>query len=232
MCRMRMIRRSNWSVSKPGGLLRSSLVLASLALVATACGSTGASTSNGNLHPLTGGDPIGRSGPSKTEDAPAENRTVIIDEGTMQELSEFLRRPTTILGDVLEVDVSRKPFLSASAFRRANSGIDGQGVHDFERGLITITIENNSGTRTELSQLPQLQFENLLLVGVDRLVIRYWTKQTVETPIRFRATAIGNARYLVEEPRRVERGDRLTLSANVVQRGSAYDFVEQLETGR
>ncbi len=164
--------------------------------------------------------------PPTVRDEPGETKstakTVVIPKSVVDEMEGFLASPRLLIGEIVEVDLSRNPFLSRSAFSLDESSVERTDAADEARGVVTIVLINVSGVKTLMNTLPQVHFEGLKLVAIDRLVLRYWTRPRAERPIHLRAVARGKA--LFDDDGVLAKGGRIAVDAEVVDRGAGFLF--------
>ena len=136
-----------------------------------------------------------------------------------------------ILGEVVVVDMSRKPFLAATTFAFEKDKVRRTESADPERGLLEIVLENTTGDRTRLVEIPHVRIGGgLEIAGLKKVVLRYWTAATVERPVHFVAVASGTAVYRVEPPQPERKAGRVVrVHAQIRLSGSDYRFEKWVE---
>ena len=167
--------------------------------------------------------------PRPSTDGPA-GRTVTLPRESIAQLDAFLATPRTVLGNRVEISMSRRPFLAqfmvSSPIRGGSVARD--EVKDPDLGLLTITLENRSGTRTVLADMPRVRLgEGLEIVAVDQLVIRVWDRTEESLPVFLEVTGLGDSLYVEEGPPVVrQRGAHAEVSARISREGTTYRFDE------
>lgn len=157
-------------------------------------------------------------------------RTVTLPRESVRQLDEFLATPRTVLGNRVEISMSRRPFLGqfmvTSPIRGGSVARD--EVKDPDLGLLTITLENRSGTRTVLGDMPRVRLgEGLEVVAVDQLVIRVWDRTEESLPVFLEVTGLGDSLYVEEGPPVIrQRGAHAEVSARISREGAGYRFDE------
>lgn len=162
--------------------------------------------------------------------AASTGRTVTLPRESIAQLDTFLATPRTVLGNRVEISMSRRPFLAqfmvTSPIRGGSVARD--EVKDPDLGLLTITLENRSGTRTVLADMPRVRLgEGLEVVAVDQLVIRVWDRTEESLPVFLEVTGLGDSLYVEEGPPVVrQRGAQTEVSARISREGGTYRFDE------
>lgn len=145
---------------------------------------------------------------------------------------EFINRPSTIFADAVEVDLSREPWLALSSFSLARDAVTRVDNEDRERGVLTITLERVAGTAVMKDSVPTVRFgDGMRIVGVDRIVLRFWAQQSAERPVWFHAAGAGkSAFYTVEgEPPQAWRGRSVDVRSEIHKVGGTYRFDSSAE---
>lgn len=164
--------------------------------------------------------------------APA-GRSVVLPKTSVEQLEAFLDEPRTVLGNQVEISMSRRPFLARFMVTSPIRGgaVARDEVKDASLGLLTITLENVSGTRTVLGNMPRVRLgDGLEVVAVDKLVIRVWDRTEESLPVFLEVTALGDVLYVEEGPPVVRQGGgHGKVGANISGSGSTYTFSESWE---
>lgn len=227
--------------------MRGGVLIPALALAAAACASDdrgspilsrtpteGVRTSGGPSR-----DGSGRDGPGPAgDDAPRAPAPVAftIPADTTAQLDGWLERERTLLGDVVEVDLSEKFFLRAMSISLPRER-DADGRPAVERidatdpatGVLSIVLVNRSGYRT-LDMLPTVRIgAGLTVIGTERVVLRFSGVQPESRPVWFAAVARGRARLLQVAPEKRLAGDVVRFGLDVVGGGGRYELRETEE---
>ena len=157
----------------------------------------------------------------------------VVDQSTASMLEDWLSRPRTLIGDVVEADLSRKPMLGAlSISLPREAGPDGKPIveridaTDPKTGILSITLINRSGFQT-LDALPTVRIgTGLTLVGTERVVLRVDGIQPETRPVWALCVAKGRARMVQTAPERRLKGDTIQMGAEVVRGARGYELRE------
>lgn len=177
------------------------------------------------------GDSASSSGSTRTQDAPKEEprgTVVTIPADVVAQQTDFVNRRSTIFGDAVEVDLSRNGWLALATFAVSKDAVTRRDQEDAARGVLTITFERNTEVAATPDSIPTVRFgDGMRVVGIDRVVLRFWTQQSADRPQWFHAVAAGKtAVFSVEsEPPQEWRGTRVDVQAQTVKSGGAYRFV-------
>lgn len=141
--------------------------------------------------------------------------------------TQFINRPSTIFADAVEVDLSREPYLALASFTIARDAVSRQDREDPDRGVLSITLERVAGSAVTKDSVPTVRLgDGLRIVGVDRIVLRFWSQQSAERPVWFHAAGAGrSALFNVEgEPPQAWRGKSIDVRSEIHKVGGAYRF--------
>jgi hypothetical protein len=124
------------------------------------------------------------------------------------------------------MDLSRNGWLARASFAIAKDAVVRRDEEDPQRGLLTITLQRLPDVPATGDSVPTVRFgDGLRVVGVDRVVLRFWTQQSVERPHWMKATAAGRAVFAVEGDAGQEwRGSRVEIRSELHKVGGAYRF--------
>ncbi len=229
----------------PGGRARTLVAVAAALLAAAACASDpapgpwgeGRVRRGGEERTVTGGrtlEEIGAEqeagsgfGEISVPEPSADETRVRIGAAATRDFDAFLSRDRVVMGAVTEVEMSRTPFLALTAFAYDTTAVQRTEARDERTGVLTITLENVSGVRTVYNALPKIELGKTVFIGLDRLVLRYLTRESAARPIHLRAVASGDAVVRTSDPPSRQRGQRVTLDADVVGNGDEARFVER-----
>jgi len=185
-----------------------------------------------------GSDESSRGDPATGNDgAKATATRVNLGASATAKLNEFLNGESLLFGDVVEIHMSRKPFLSKTTFSSSPEKVLRTESIDGARGVLTITLQNRTDMKALLSEVPNVRIGNgFEIVGTEKIVLYYWTRQTKERPVHFKAVAHGGkdeAMYKPSMSEPAERSSLLEVNAEVRQSGSGYRFDRTwTQTGR
>lgn len=165
---------------------------------------------------------------------PSRPPAFVVDPETTAQLEEWVARPRTLIGDVVEADLSAKPFTGWNSISLPReTGPDGKPIveridaTDPKTGILSITLVNRSGYRTTIDTLPTVRIgTGLTLIGTDRVVLRFDGIQPEQRPIWASVVATGKARMIQTAPERRLAGETIRLATEVVLAGSRYEMKE------
>ena len=186
----------------------------------------------------TSGDSTREAPPAKTqsdENAVARGTVVTIPAGVVQQHAEFVNRPSTIFADAVEVDLSRNGWLALASFSVARDAVIRRDEEDHARGVLTITLQRIPEVAATKESIPTVRFgDGMRIVGIDRVVLRFWTQQSADRPQWFHACGAGQAErsavFAIEsDPPKEWRGRRVDVRSEIRKAGATYEFVASQE---
>lgn len=154
-------------------------------------------------------------------------RVVSIPAEAIAGHTEFVNRASTIFGDAVEINMSREPWLALAGFTVSPDAVSRTNQEDEGRGVLTITLERIRGAAVTRDSVPTVRFgDGLRVVGVDRVVLRFWAQKSVEKPHWFHAVGAGrSAFYTVEsQPPREWRGKSVDVRSEIHDVAGEYRF--------
>jgi hypothetical protein len=146
--------------------------------------------------------------------------------------AEFIDRPSTIFADAVEVDLSREPYLALASFTIARDAVSRQDREEPDRGVLSITLERVAGSAVTKDSVPTVRFgDGLRIVGVDRIVLRFWSQQSAERPVWFHAAGAGKSAFfnVDGQPPQAWRGKSIDVRSEIHKVGSTYRFDSSAE---
>ena len=156
-----------------------------------------------------------------------KGRVVTIPPEAAAKSKDFSDRKSTIFSDVVEVDLSREGWLALASFSISRDAVMRRDEEDPRRGVVTITLQRLPNVAAMQDSVPTVRFgDGLRVVGVDRVVLRFWTQPSVERPVWFHAIAAGkSALYAIEtEPRQEWKGRSVEVRSELHRVGDTYRF--------
>lgn len=169
------------------------------------------------------------SAPARDEGAPSEPRgTVVSIPGDVaQAQADFVNRASTIFADVVEVDMSRDGWFALVSMAISPDAVVRRDEEDKTNGVKTITLQRKPEVPPTQESIPTVRFgDGMRIVGVERVVLRFWTRASADRPQWFHAVGRGQtAVFAVEtEPRQEWRGKSVDVRADIVKAGASYRF--------
>lgn len=163
---------------------------------------------------------------------PPKGTVVSIPGDVVAAETDFVERPATLFGDVVEADLSRNGWLARASFAIAKDAVIRRDEEDPARGVLTITLQRIPDVPATKDSVPTVRFGGgLRIVGVDRVVLRFWTKQSAERPHWMNAVAAGRAVYAIEGDAPKEwRGSRVELRSEIHKAAGGYRFDSSAES--
>lgn len=158
---------------------------------------------------------------------PPKGTVISIPPEVAAQHANFTDRESTIFGDVVEIDASRNGWFSMASMSVAKDAVRRTNVEDAQRGVLTITLERLPQSPPTPDAVPTVRFGNgLRVVGVDRVVLRFWSQQSAERPLWFQARGAGKkAVFQVDGPPEEKRsGRQISVRAEIVRIGDTYRF--------
>jgi hypothetical protein len=177
--------------------------------------------------------------PEPQQQSSRDLTVISVPESVWKQHTDFLDRRATLFGDTVEVDASRTGWFSSLSISVARDAVDRTDAEDAERGVTTITLARRADAPATKDSVPTVHFGNgLRVVGVDRVVLRFWTKQSAERPFWFQATAAGKKAVYEWEgkdeqgalgPPQRREGSRVVLRSEIRKENETYRFSESAE---
>jgi hypothetical protein len=165
--------------------------------------------------------------PEPEQAAPPKGRVVTIPPEAAAAQADFSNRPSTIFSDVVEIDLSRAGWLALASFSVSRDAVIRRDEEDAERGILTITLQRVPNVAATKDSIPTVRFgDGLRVVGIDRVVLRFWSQPSVERPMWFHAVGAGKrAVYSIDgEPPREWRGRAVDVRAELHLVAETYKF--------
>jgi hypothetical protein len=166
--------------------------------------------------------------PSKsTSSEPPKGKVVEIPRDVAAQMGDFVNRWSTIYADAVEIDLSRDGWLALATFAIAPDAIDRQDTEDADQGLLTISLSRRRDVPATKDSVPTVRFgDGLRVVGVDRILLRFSSKKSVERPFWFHAVGAGKtAIYRIDsEPPQEWRGKSVDVRNDVRLVNGAWRF--------
>jgi hypothetical protein len=166
--------------------------------------------------------------PEPAQDEPLRGTVVSIPGEVAQAQTDFVNRPSTIFADVVEVDMSRDGWFALVSIAISPDAVTRREEDDNAKGIKTITLQRVKGVPATQESIPTVRFgDGLRVVGVDCIVLRFWTRPSADRPQWFHAAGRGQvALYAVEaDPRQEWRGRTVDVRAEITKAGASYRFV-------
>jgi hypothetical protein len=161
------------------------------------------------------------------EPEPDKGKRVEIPADVAEQFKQFAARKSTLFSDAVDVDMSMEPWLGMATFAISRDAVIRRDEKDDRRGVLTITLQRIPNVAPAMDSVPTVRFgDGLRIVGVDRVVLRFWKKESEERPSWFQALGAGKkAVYAVEtdDPKRWE-GKSVQVKAELHRAGDTYRF--------
>jgi len=141
--------------------------------------------------------------------------------------NDFMARKSTIFADVVEMDLSREPWFGQATFAFSRDAVIRRDEPDEQRGILTVTLQRIPNVAATMESVPTVRFgDGLRVVGVDRVTLRFWTKQSPERPMWMHAVGAGKTAFFKVEtdPPEQWRGKSVDVRAEIHLVGEEYKF--------
>lgn len=168
---------------------------------------------------------------------PPKGTIVTIPPDVNAAFENYVNRPATILADAVEMDFSRNQWLALMSLAVAPDAVSRTDNQDPTRGVLTITLMRKPGVAATLDSVPTVRFgSGLRITGIDRVVLRFWTQQSVERPIWSNGMGAGKkAIYQIEPatpgaPPQEWRGTFVRVTSEIHKVDGEYRFDSAVET--
>jgi len=179
-------------------------------------------------------DAAGKDGGSGNQpgEPPKPAKVITIPNDVAKAHGDFMARKSTIMADVVEVDLSREPWFGQATFAYSKDAIIRSNDEDSKRGVLTITLQRNPQVAPTMESIPTVRFgDGLRIVGVDRVTLRFWTKPSVERPMWFHAVGAGQSAFFKVETEVPQqwRGKSVDVRSEIHLVGEEYRFDSSAE---
>jgi hypothetical protein len=146
--------------------------------------------------------------------------------------ADFIARKSTIFADAVEIDLTREPWFGQATFAVSRDAVIRRDEEDAARGILTITLQRIPNVAPTMESVPTVHFgDGLRVVGVDRVVLRFWSQKSAERPMWFHAVGAGkSAVYKVEtDPPQEWRGKSVDVRSEIHLVREEYRFDSSAE---
>ena len=173
-------------------------------------------------------------GADPAADAAPSGKSITLPREALAGLDAFVNRRATLFADVIDVDLTRSPFLAGMSRSVNPETVEVTESHDPQRGVITMVLEARGEQAPSLTTMPIVRFgDGLELIGQDRITLRFWTVQDEAKPIHFNARGVSTRGKAVfgyqDDIANATKGTAVKLTAVVRQRGDTYQFSQSVE---
>jgi len=177
----------------------------------------------------------GRASAAPPQEAPKEETrgtVVTIPADVVQAQAAFVDKPSTLFADAVEVDMSRDGWFALVSIAISPDAVVRRDEQDNASGVNTITLQRIPQVAVTKDSIPTVRFGGgMCIAAVERVVLRFWKKQSADRPQWFHAAGTGQvAVYSVEsEPPKEWRGRRVDVRAEIQKAGGSYRFASNTE---
>lgn len=149
-----------------------------------------------------------------------------VPDSARDDLAAWLAREAVLIGDEVEIDCTRKPFLAELAVPAAGSpGVRTTQSTDPATGASVIVMEATAGVIDDLDSAPSVRFSaGFAAYARKKLTLRIHPSAARTRPAFLDGTASGRATYFCTRPAKRFQGSRVGVSAEISDDGTGFAF--------